>query len=55
MKRGYRETVEPTIEGLSELEEYELTHNIPVLAPQQQKAIKELKKQTGSTESKTKY
>lgn len=41
--------------ALSELEEYERTHNIPALAPQQQKAIKELKKQTGSTESKTKY
>jgi hypothetical protein len=41
--------------ALSELEEYERTHNITALAPQQQKAIKELKKQTGSTESKTKY
>ena len=33
--------------SLDDLEEYERTHNIPALSPEQQKAIRELKKQTG--------
>ena len=33
--------------SLEELEEYERAHNIPVLSPEQQKAINSLKKQTG--------
>jgi hypothetical protein len=33
--------------SLEELTEYERTHNIPALAPEQLKAIQELTKQTG--------
>ena len=38
--------------SLDELAEYERTHNIPPLAPEQQKAILRLTKQTGKNKKK---